>query len=96
LEEGIQLYKEKDYHSAIAFFENFLTKYPNHSKAIDWLEKIKKEKNEKAQKFYEDGLILYTQEDRTGAVREWQKALELNPDHERAKKALEKIKEDNP
>jgi tetratricopeptide (TPR) repeat protein len=49
---------------------------------------------EGAQKKYNDGLILYAQGKLVDAMRQWEIAARLDPNNEKAKKALEKAKEE--
>lgn len=45
----------------------------------------------KAQQHYAQGLVFYGDDKREEAVREWRKALALNPGHEMTRKALEHV-----
>lgn len=92
LTPGIQLYKNGEYAAAIDFFQDYFEKNPNHAEPKKWLDKIKKEQEELAQKFYDRGLISYSKGDIENALREWQEGLKIHPNHNRTKNALQKVR----
>jgi len=47
---------------------------------------------EGAEKRYKEGLVFYAQGKLFDATRSWEIALRLNPNHEKARKALERVK----
>jgi tetratricopeptide (TPR) repeat protein len=47
-----------------------------------------------ADKKYKEGLVLYAQGKTGEAINKWEIALRLNPDHERARKAIDRAKEE--
>jgi tetratricopeptide (TPR) repeat protein len=47
-----------------------------------------------AEKKYSEGLVLYAQGKLADAVRQWEIAVRLNPNHEKAQKAISKVKQE--
>ncbi len=92
IKTGINAYDSKDYPAAVSFFEDFLIKKPNHIEAKKWISLIKAEQAKVAGEHYRKGLIGYSHGDLETAVREWQNALKVDPEHAQTKRALLKAR----
>ena len=89
--KGIRLYQAGKYPEAAAYFERQVKKRPKSLPARDWLEKIKKVQEKKAETLYNQGLVAYTKGDLETAMNIWRQALTVYPNHSRTKKVIRKI-----
>lgn len=91
-EQGITLYKNGQYQESVEFFEKYLNKNPSDGKAKEWLEKVRKEQSDKAEKHYEDGILAYSEGNTNKAIEKWQRALKIFPNHAASQRSLIKVK----
>jgi len=89
--KGLEYLKSGDYSEAITQFEMALKRDPSHVEAAKALQKTRRSQNELAEKHYKEGLILYSQGNFSGAIKQWQIVLKTDPDHSKARRALIKV-----
>ncbi|MCS6983825.1 MAG: tetratricopeptide repeat protein [Leptospiraceae bacterium] len=106
--QGLENYRQNDLLKAIDSFAEALKLNPEYEPSKNWLAKIKQElsqeelkererieKLQKAEVFYNRGLSYYGRKTYEEAIKEFDEALLLNPNHENAKKyrqmALEEL-----
>jgi len=65
---------------------------PNNIKAQQELDKIAKAQDDEGERIYKDGLIAYSQGNRSLAIQSWKQVLVINPDHKKAAAALRKAR----
>ncbi|MBI4396038.1 MAG: PorV/PorQ family protein [Elusimicrobia bacterium] len=94
-EKGNKNAQDGHWFEAQQSYEKALHYNPQHSGARNALEgvKIKITESQKAQSedFYTKGLEAYLLGDKDKATALWQKAIEINPNHEEAKRGLERV-----
>ena len=90
-ETGITLFRQARYPEALEYFEKALRLRPEDAKASEWLEKIRAEQKEKAQKHYTQGSVRYAEGKVDEAMEEWREALKIDPRHTPTLKALNKL-----
>ncbi len=95
LNKGITAYNQKNYKSASIYFNTVLKIEPNNSKAKEYLNKISKKNVKKYSKkeienMYFKGLMAYTNENYTLAISYWEKVLEMDPKHVKARNNLKR------
>lgn len=56
------------------------------------IKRIRTEAGRQAETYYQQGVALYLKEDLSGAIKQWEYALALNPDYEEAKKSIRNVK----
>ena len=96
---GKTLYGEGKLADARLLFKEVLKLDPKHKEAKEYLAKIEKEKEVKvipggAEDHYKQGLIEYNVGHLTRAVEEWKITLRLDPEHEKARIALERAEKE--
>jgi tetratricopeptide (TPR) repeat protein len=91
-DEGIALYQKGKYAQAVQSLEELLKTNPEDAKAKEWIEKVKKVQAQKAQEHYDKGLVSYLEGDKDMAVKEWEEALKIYPQHANSKRALSRLK----
>jgi len=72
--------------------ESLIKRDPANIKAQQELDKIVKEQDDESEKVYKDGLIAYSQGNRDLAIIKWKQVLLINPEHQKAQKALQKAR----
>ena len=92
--KSVALYETGEYQNAIESFETLLKKNPDDQQAIEWIAKIKKERVAKAEEHYQKGLVLYSKSEMDKAIKEWQIALQIYPEHVASNRTLMKVKGD--
>ena len=98
-DKGMAQYERKEYSNAIESFEEVLKLDSKNLKAKEYIKKSKEEilstrKPGEADKHYQQGLVYYSQGQLELAMKEFDITLRLNPDHEKAKQAFEKVKQE--
>jgi len=91
-EEAVSLYHQEKFESAKELFLKALEENPIDIDSKKWLEKVKKTQSEKVDEHYNKGLIAYSRGQREEAIKEWEKALEMDPTHGPSKRTLLKVK----
>ncbi len=93
LDNGEKYYQKKDYSSARRYFESVLVLDPHNSKALSYLDKIKKkEKKVDPQKYYILGVQAYADGDYELAIAYWEKVLSVDPENDNARKNIERAR----
>ncbi len=104
--KGVSYYTDEKYNECINTMKEILAKEPDNMGAIKFIEKSKQKLNEKesakvAQKdkkvdkqliwqYYLKGINYYTSGDIDNAIKEWQSALQLDPENKKIKQSLER------
>jgi len=96
IENGVARLEAQDYEKAARCFEEALALDPSHAQAQSYLTMAQSEINKThdpkgAQMHYEAGLIDYASGKLEDAVREWRMTLRMDPEHEKAANALNKV-----
>lgn len=96
LQKGIDEMEHERYPPARKAFEQALRQDPSYSQARTYLAMVEAEMQRQhdpkaAQMHYDAGLIAYASGRLDEAMREWRLALKLNPQHEKAPIALNKV-----
>lgn len=96
---GKTLYEEGKLTDARLLFREVLKLAPQHKGAQEYLAKIEEEKEVKvipggAEEHYKQGLIEYNAGHLTRAIEEWNITLRLDPEHEKARIALERAEKE--
>jgi|GEM_PF-4493968 len=70
--------------------ESQMKRDPSNIRIQQELDKMKRMQDEESERMYKDGLIAYSQGNRSMAIGKWKQVLVLNPDHKKASAALKK------
>lgn len=70
--------------------ESQLKRDPGNIRAQQELDKVVKAQDQESERIYKDGLIAYSQGNRSLAIQQWKQVLVINPDHKKAAAALRK------
>jgi len=81
IEKGKAAYLRGDYLGAMETFQEVLEQYPNDRSALDYIERCQRQLNVLVDDLFKQGLSYYTQEQYALALREWDRVLEINPNH---------------
>ncbi len=93
-QNGQQYYERGDYKTAWEIFDSIRLVRPTHAGAIEYIQKIETDVQEKAQSFYFAGLGYYTQKKYTEAEEQFRKALSLNPELPEAHEYIQRIQQE--
>ena len=98
-ERGVELLEKEHFVEAENAFMRVLALDPSHSQARTYLAMAKAENERRhdpkaAQMHYEAGLIAYASGKLDTAVREWNMAIRMNPEHPKARIALAKVQKE--
>lgn len=91
-DKALVFYEKGEYQESLQFLQKYIEKNSKDKAALEWLEKIKKEQQEKSQKFYQRGLVFYSEGSVEEAVKQWEAALHIDPNHAAAQRNLSKLK----
>ncbi|OGR56617.1 MAG: hypothetical protein A3I11_09395 [Elusimicrobia bacterium RIFCSPLOWO2_02_FULL_39_32] len=91
-DKALVLYEKGEYQGSLQSLQQFIEKNPKDKAALEWMERIKKEQGEKAQKFYQRGLVFYSEGSVGEAIQQWEAALQIDPNHAAAQRNLSKLK----
>ncbi|MBI2119020.1 MAG: tetratricopeptide repeat protein [Elusimicrobia bacterium] len=91
-DKALVFYEKGEYKESLQFLQTYVAKNPKDKEALEWIEKIKKEQTEKAQKFYQRGLVFYSEGSVEEAIKQWEAALHIDPNHAAAQRNLSKLK----
>lgn len=72
--------------------ESKLKREPGNVRLQQELDKIVDEQNQESERVYKDGLIVYSQGNRSLAITKWKQVLIMNPEHKKAAAALRKAR----
>lgn len=92
IEEAKTLIRKKKYGDAKLLLKSALKIYPKSKRARELLAKVEKEKapKESIEDLYIKGINAYVRGQFEMAILYWEKVLEIDPEHERAKRNLER------
>ena len=88
VDEGNDLYGRGEYRDALRTFERVLMNDPGNTEASEMISRIR----EKAEDLYIKGIDAHRDEDYSLAEKYFLEAIELNPQHSAAQRALERIR----
>jgi tetratricopeptide (TPR) repeat protein len=99
--EGVNAYRKGDAPAAIRSWEAALAANPNDAECKQWLARAKNELQEareqnkkKAGARYADGLAAYQRGELDEALSCWKEALELDPEHEKARSNIQRVQQE--
>lgn len=69
-----------------------LNRDPSNIRIQQELERITKAQDDESERIYKDGLIAYSQGNRSMAIQQWKQVLVINPEHKKAAAALRKAR----
>jgi tetratricopeptide (TPR) repeat protein len=99
LEQAQVYYSQSQFLQAIEFYRRILERDPAHPAAHARLAECQRQLNSQVEKYFERGLRLYAVDDYEGAIREWDKVLNIDPTHkqsldykQRARQQLETLR----
>lgn len=99
--QGVVHYRQGRLDQAITLWEQAVAQDPNDKEYQEWFIRAKKEKagaveqnKQQAQITYQDGLAAYQRGELNKAFILWEETLELDPDHQKARANIEKIKKE--
>jgi len=99
LEQAQVYYSQNQFLQAIESYRRILERDPAHPVARARLEECQRQLNSQVEKYFERGLRLYAVDDYEGAIREWDKVLNIDPTHkqsldykQRARQQLETLR----
>jgi tetratricopeptide (TPR) repeat protein len=99
LEQAQVYYNQSQFLQAIEFYRRILERDPAHPAARARLNECQRQLNLQVEKYFERGLRLYAVDDYEGAIREWDKVLNIDPTHkqsldykQRARQQLETLR----
>lgn len=100
-QRGKYFWEKGDYRKALAYIEQALREYPPNQGAQKDLAKVRAERKHmepklqaKAEEYYKRGLVFYGSGNLEGAILIWEMAVRLDPYNEKAKKSLDRAKEE--
>jgi tetratricopeptide (TPR) repeat protein len=96
---GLAALEKGRYPEAKKAFEDVLSQDPSHPQARSYLSVVETEMNRRhdpkaAQQHYDAGLIAYASGKLEEAIREWSIAAKLNPEDQKAAKAISKVQKE--
>jgi tetratricopeptide (TPR) repeat protein len=87
LPDGMENFSERR-----AALESQQKRDPSNIKIQQELDKVVKMQDDESERIYKDGLIAYSQGNRSIAIEKWKQVLIVNPDHKKAEAALRKAR----
>ncbi|UCE05695.1 MAG: tetratricopeptide repeat protein [bacterium] len=93
LDRGLKYYDRGDYLSARSIFRQVLAKEPNNVNARNYLNRIETDLRDRVEELFNMGMVKYADGDYEAAIKEWNKILEIDPDHKSAKEYIQKAQE---
>ncbi len=95
LSSATELLKKKKYSAALAEIKPVLHSFPEHTGIINFIQKVEEaEKKEARIKDYlQKGTTFYYDGEYAQAISQWESALQLDPDNQKAKKNIQAVRE---
>ncbi|MBI3815700.1 MAG: tetratricopeptide repeat protein [Nitrospinae bacterium] len=87
--QGIALFEKGEYKESLRMFSNL---QPNFEKAGEYLKKVRAELKKMGEDYYKNGLKLFREQKLNQAIEQWNMALEIEPEHKKAREYIEKAK----
>jgi tetratricopeptide (TPR) repeat protein len=81
LAQGEEYYNRGQFASAMEMFDRVLAQDPDNAQAKKYLDQAQRQLNYRVEQYFNRGLSHYANEDYDNAIREWNNALALNPNH---------------
>ncbi|MCJ7494665.1 MAG: hypothetical protein MUP68_10565 [Deltaproteobacteria bacterium] len=89
---GIRLLQKKEYRESLRMFKKADITYKNVREMVTNLEKRLQDHKTQAENHYQKGVGHFLAEELDEAVQEWEKTLQLDPQHLKAKKDIEQVR----
>lgn len=93
--QGEELYRQGEYLEALKVYQQI---DPQHAGREEKLAQVREQLRRQSESHFKEGVTLFVEEKLASAIQEWERALELNPNHpealgsiEKARKLLEKV-----
>ena len=86
---GIRLLQKKEYRESLRMFKKVDITYKNVRAMIATLEKHLQDQKAQAENHYQKGVRHFLAEELDQAIKEWEKTIQLDPQHLKAKKDIE-------
>lgn len=95
IERGKTFYQQNQYLKAMEVFSQVLEQDPANAASQRYLEDCQKQLELQVEKFFNQGMDYYAAEDYREAIKMWDRALQINPNHAQSRsfktKALERL-----
>jgi tetratricopeptide (TPR) repeat protein len=82
--QGQTAFDRGSYQEALNYFERILEKAPNDITARKYAELSRKRLAEQVEEYFSRGMVFFAAENYEAAIREWDRALSLDPNHSRS------------
>lgn len=92
LKQGEAYYNRGQFVSAMEMFDRVLAQDPDNPQAKKFLDQAQRQLNYRVEQYFNRGLSYYANEDYDNAIREWDNALALNPDHAQSREYREQAR----
>jgi len=89
---GMRLLQKKEYRESLRMFRKADITYKNVREMVANLEKRLQDHKTQAENHYQKGVRHFLAEELDEAVQEWEKTLQLDPQHPKAKKDIEQVR----
>jgi tetratricopeptide (TPR) repeat protein len=83
-EQAQALYNRNQFSQAARFYNSILERDPGNSAARRKLDECQRQLNLQVERYFNNGINFYAAEDYENAIREWEKALRINPNHKQS------------
>lgn len=81
LERGKAFYQQNQFMQAMEVFNQVLEKDPGNAVSLRYIEDCQNQLNSQVEKYFNEGMQYYAAEDYREAIKMWDRALQINPDH---------------
>lgn len=99
-QQGLQLFTNGQYFSALKVFNQIIEKDPHHVIAKSYIKECRDKLSKRVTELFNSGMRFYTSSDYEAAIREWNRVLEIDPKNQsaieyknRAQERLDALKE---
>jgi len=93
LDKGLKYFERSDYLNARSTFRQVLAREPYNNTASNYLNRIETELKVRVEELFNMGMVKYADGDYEAAIKEWEKILDIDPNHESAKEYIQKAQE---
>ena len=80
--KGLKLFRKGEYLRALKAFSQLIEKNPNNVIAESYLKECRTKLNKRIAELFNSGMRFYTGGDYEAAIREWDRILEIDPNHQ--------------
>jgi tetratricopeptide (TPR) repeat protein len=92
LAQGEDYYNRGQFANAMEMFDRVLAQDPDNAQAKKYLDQAQRQLNYRVEQYFNRGLSHYANEDYDNAIREWNNALALNPNHAQSREYREQAR----